>query len=238
MILTPNCPSKPYYTAPPQISQKTKSTHRDLSLALSLSHTQKDQSAMHCHYPHQSFQLKPQTAPKKQQQQPPNLFKIFTKLFTVRQLFLRNLYYISISLRSSPSWCALEGNGSRCCYRRDGGNAVQRNVATFHSLPCVRPPARPRQDRLGSNHGHDTTTRLRYAAVPNPWPVSDTRKTGEIIPRKRKTGQDSGDLRKPGTTGHAPCGPKSVPNGSSEMAYTVFLLRCSVAVKCCETPLV
>jgi hypothetical protein len=64
MILTPNCPSKPYYTAPPQISQKTISTHRDLSLSLS----QKDQSAMHCHYP-QSFQLKPQTAHKKQQQQ-------------------------------------------------------------------------------------------------------------------------------------------------------------------------
>jgi hypothetical protein len=35
MILTPNCPSKPYYTAPPQISQKTISTHRDLSLSLS-----------------------------------------------------------------------------------------------------------------------------------------------------------------------------------------------------------
>jgi hypothetical protein len=114
-------------------------------------------------------------------------------------------------------------------------------------LNMRRPPARPREDRLGSNHGHDTITRLRYAAVRNPWPMSDTRKTGEqshgsreppVIPRKRKTGQDSRDLRKPGTTGHAPCGPKSVPNGSSEMAYTEFLLRCSVAVKCCETPLV
>jgi hypothetical protein len=113
----------------------------------------------------------------------------------------------------------------------------------YHASPAG-PPA-PRQ--LSSNHGHDTTTRLRYAAVRNPWLVSDTRKTGEkshgsrelpVIPHKRKTGQDSGDLRKPGTTGHAPCGPKNVPNGSSEMAYTVFLLRCSVAVKCCETPLV
>jgi hypothetical protein len=128
-----------------------------------------------------------------------------------------------------------------------GGNAVHRNGASFHSLPCVaRRPARAKT-RLGSNHGHDTITRLRYAAVRNPWPMSDTRKTGEqshgsreppVIPHKRKTGQDSGDLRKPGTTGHVPCGPKSVPNGSSEMAYTVFLSRCSVAVKCCETPLV
>jgi hypothetical protein len=143
-------------------------------------------------------------------------------------------------MRTGRQWISLLQQKRR-------GERSAEECGLVRCLNMRRPPARPREDRLGSNHGHDTITRLRYAAVRNPWPMSDTRKTGEqshgsreppVIPHKRKTGQDSGDLRKPGTTGHAPCGPKSVPNGSSEMAYTVFLLRCSVTVKCCETPLV
>lgn len=85
MILTPNCPSKPYYTAPPQISQKTISTHRDLSLSLKK-----------INQPCTVITLSPSNSNHKQLTKSNNnnnqiLFKIFTKLFTFKQLFRRNL---------------------------------------------------------------------------------------------------------------------------------------------------
>lgn len=80
MIQTPNCPSKPYYTAPQQISQKRISTHRDLSLSLKK-----------INQPCIVITLSPSNSNHKQHTKSNNnnqiLFKTFTKLFTFTQLF-------------------------------------------------------------------------------------------------------------------------------------------------------